>query len=159
MTSDGKRKTFSVTNYGDIATPLEQRKVSSKKHKFTVTNYGDVTTPTDPDNLHVDFTDTKCAKPCATNNGDAAVFRDSVHELRENSDRDSCSHADVDSLHQLSLDDRESGSHVGVTALHDDVFQLQIPGMHRKPDECAIYIPEPVQDEQNIDITDKVNRR
>ena len=163
VTSDGKRKTFSVTNYGDIATPLEHPNVNNKKPKFTVTNYGDVTSPTDPGNLHLDFTDNKCAISGVTNNGDAAVLRDSVHEPRENSNRDSCSHGDVDSLHQRSLDDRESGCHVGVTSLHDDAFRLQIPGMHRKPDECAIYIPESVQDEQNvqlhnIDLTDKVNR-
>jgi len=164
VTSDGKRKTFSVTNYGDIATPLEHNNVTSKKHKFSVTNYGDVTTPTDPVNLHLEFTDNKCAKSGVTNNGDAAVLRDNVYELRENSNRESCTHDDVDSPHQRSLDDRESGSHEGVTTLDDDVFRFQIPGMHRKPDECAIYIPESVQDEQtvhcttDIDLTDKVQR-
>lgn len=171
LASDGKRKKFSVTNYGDVATPIiEQQNVdrsytNGKRNKFSATNNGGALTPTDPGNISQDFTHNKCSKLGAANYGDAVTSKDLSNDFRDKDDRENITnYSNAGSPSERSCEDRLSVSHVGVTTLDDDVFRPSIPCVHRTADECAVYIPELAQGEKKLrftiedDGTDKVTQ-
>ncbi|KAI0231456.1 G protein-activated inward rectifier potassium channel 2 [Lamellibrachia satsuma] len=160
LASDGKRKKFSVTNYGDVATPIiEQQNVdrsytNGKRNKFSATNNGGALTPTDPGNISQDFTHNKCSKLGAANYGDAVTSKDLSNDFRDKDDRENITnYSNAGSPSERSCEDRLSVSHVGVTTLDDDVFRPSIPCVHRTADECAVYIPELAQGEKKLRFT------
>ena len=149
--SDGKRRQFSVTNYGDISAPIESPHLdrnSAKRKTLSATSYDEETKPPNHCNHSISFAEI----PTKFDDHACSTLTDSK-QPRGSGDRKTRTTYDKASSNSSIPFERSNGhylsaSNVNATTVGDDVFRPQAPGLHRKSDECAIYIPESALVEQ-----------
>ena len=149
--SDGKRRKFSVTNYGDVSTPIENPHLdrnSTKRKTLSATSFDEETNPPNHCNHSIAFAEI----PTKFEDHACSTLTDS-HQSRGSGDRKTRTTYDKANSNPSVQFDRSCGhypsaSNVNATTVGDDAFRLPAPSLHRKSDECAIYIPEPATVEQ-----------